>query len=59
MITYKVGPDGILLKLKVKNCKHLLKEALVKEEGVDPYICPITNMILDQIHEKLKLRNEL
>jgi hypothetical protein len=53
-ITYKVGPDGILLKLKVKNCVHHLKEALVKEEGVDPYLCPITNMILDQIHDKLK-----
>ncbi|HSW39518.1 MAG TPA: hypothetical protein VLL97_08515, partial [Acidobacteriota bacterium] len=39
-VTYKVGPDGVLLKLKVKNCCHLLKEALVQEEGVDPYICP-------------------
>ena len=53
-IAYKVGPDGILLKLKVKNCVHLLKEKLVQEDGVDPYVCPITNMILDQIHDKLK-----
>jgi hypothetical protein len=53
-IAYKVGPDGVMLKLKVKNCVHLLKESLVKADGVDPYVCPITNMILDQIHEKLK-----
>jgi hypothetical protein len=53
-ITYKVGPDGIMLKLNVKNCMHLPKEAQVMAEGVDPYICPVANMILDQIHEKLK-----
>jgi len=53
-ISYKVGPDGILLKLKVKNCIHLAKEVLVKDEGVAPYICPIANMVLDQIHQKLK-----
>jgi uncharacterized protein YqgV (UPF0045/DUF77 family) len=53
-IAYKVGPDGIMLKLKVKNCMHIAKEAQVKAEGVHPYICPISNMILDQIHDKLK-----
>jgi len=53
-IAYKVGPDGVMLKLKVKDCIHHLKEAMIKDEGVDPYVCPITNMILDQIHEKLK-----
>ncbi len=53
-ITYKTSPDGLMLKLKVKNCIHHAKEVLVQEEGVDPYICPIANMILDQIHEKLK-----
>ena len=52
-ITYKSGPDGIMLKLKVKNCMHHAKEAQVIAEGVDPYICPVANMILDQIHEKL------
>ena len=31
-IAYKVGPDGVMLKLKVKNCIHLAKETLVKEE---------------------------
>jgi|WetSurMetagenome_2_1015567.scaffolds.fasta_scaffold23690_2 hypothetical protein len=52
-ITYKAGPDGIMLKLKVKNCMHHAKEAQVIAEGVDPYICPVANMILDQIHDKL------
>ena len=46
--------DGaLLLKLKVKNCIHLEKERLVKQELVSPYICPIANMVLDQIHQKL------
>ena len=53
-VTYKTSPDGLMLKLKVKDCIHHLKEVLVAEEGVDPYICPIANMVLDQIHEKLK-----
>lgn len=53
-ISYKTSPDGLMLKLKVKNCIHLLKEKLVMEEGVFPYVCPIANMILDEIHSKLK-----
>ena len=53
-VTYKTSPDGIMLKLKVMNCIHHPKEVLVGEEGVAPYICPIANMVLDQIHEKLK-----
>jgi hypothetical protein len=52
--TYKTSTDGIMLKLKIKNCIHHAKEALVKTEGVAPYICPISNMVLDQIHQKLK-----
>ena len=52
-IDYKT--DGsLLLKLKVKKCIHLEKEKLVRAEGVAPYICPIANMVLDQIHQKLK-----
>jgi hypothetical protein len=54
-IDYKT--DGsLLLKLKVKNCIHLEKERLVKAEGVAPYICPIANMVLDMIHQKLNYR---
>jgi hypothetical protein len=53
-MSYLVGGKGVMLKLKVKDCIHLPKEARLKRNGVAPYICPITNMILDQIIEKLK-----
>jgi hypothetical protein len=53
-IVYKTGADGIMLKLRVKNCMHHAKEAQVQSEGVDPYICPVANMMLDMVHEKLK-----
>jgi hypothetical protein len=53
-ISYKVGGDGVMLKMKVKDCIHHGKEELVKDEGVAPYICPIANMVLDMIHDKLK-----
>ena len=53
-ISYKVGGKGIMLKLKMKDCIHIPKEAELKQDGVAPYICPVANMILDQIHEKLK-----
>ena len=42
-----------MLKLTVKDCMHHGKEAHVKAEGVRPYICPVANMVLDQIHDKL------
>jgi hypothetical protein len=51
---YKTGGDGLMLKMKVKGCMHIYKETLVRDEGVAPYICPIANMVLDQIHDKLK-----
>lgn len=53
-VVHKVGKDGVMLKLKVKGCIHHAKEAQTKKEGVAPYLCPIANMVLDQIHEKLK-----
>jgi hypothetical protein len=53
-ISYKLGGKGIMLKLRMKDCIHTPKEAQLKKDGVAPYICPIVNMILDQIHEKLK-----
>lgn len=53
-ISPKVGADGIMLKLKVKDCIHHAKEIQTRKEGVAPYLCPIANMVLDQIHEKLK-----
>ena len=53
-IAYKTGGKGLMLKLKIKGCVHHPKEAQIKSEGIAPYICPIANMVLDQIHEKLK-----
>jgi hypothetical protein len=53
-IIHKTGGKGLMLKLKVKGCVHQPKEAHIKKEGIAPYICPIANMVLDQIHEKLK-----
>lgn len=38
---------------ELKDCVHLPKEAKLKKDGVKPYICPITNMILDQLIQKL------
>ena len=53
-IIHKVGPDGVMLKLKVKGCIHHPKEVQTRAEGIAPYLCPVANMVLDQIHEKLK-----
>jgi hypothetical protein len=53
-ISHKTGGNGVMLKLRVKGCIHHPKEAQIKKDGIAPYICPIANMILDQIHEKLK-----
>jgi hypothetical protein len=48
-----IGGKGVKLELSMNGCVHLPKEARLKKEGVAPYICPITNMILDQLIEKL------
>lgn len=52
-ITYTIGGKGILLKLKVRGCPHMLKETLLRESGIKPYSCLAANMILDQLIEKL------
>ena len=52
-IAYKRGQEGIALKLVVKGCVHMPKEIRLKKEGIKPYCCPITNMILDRILELL------
>ena len=52
-MTHEIGGKGVKLELKMKECVHLPKEAKLKKDGVKPYICPITNMILDQLIEKL------
>ncbi len=52
-ISYSIHGFGILLKVDVKGCIHLPKESKLKKDGVEPYLCPITNMILDRIIEIL------
>ena len=52
-MTHEIGGKGVKLELKMKGCVHLPKEAKLTKDGVKPYICPITNMILDQLIEKL------
>lgn len=53
-MAFSIGGKGVLLNLKMKGCIHLPKESRLKKDGVAPYICPIANMILDQLIEKLK-----
>jgi len=52
-ITYSIHGFGVLLKLNMKGCIHMPKEIKLKKDGVHPYLCPIANMILDQILEIL------
>ena len=52
-IEYKIVGKGILLTLRVAGCPHMLKEQLLRESGIKPYSCLATNMILDQLIEKL------
>ncbi len=52
-IEYSISGRDILLKLKIKGCGMMHKEVLLRKSGIKPYNCPITNMILDQLIEKL------
>lgn len=52
-IEWKIGGKDILLKLKIRGCGLMHKEVLLRNAGIKPYNCPITNMILDQLIEKL------
>ena len=52
-MSHYIAGKGVLMVLNMKGCAHLPKEARLKKDGVKPYICPITNMILDQLIEKL------
>lgn len=51
-MAYSINGLGMLLKLDVKGCVHLSKEARLIGQGMQPYICPLANMIGDQILEK-------
>lgn len=51
--SYSIGGEAILLYLKVRGCIHLEKEIKLQNGGIKPYNCPIVNMILDQLIERL------
>ena len=51
--SYSIGGESILLYLKVQGCIHIPKELKLQKGGIEPYNCPIVNMILDQLIEKL------
>ena len=51
--SYSIGGEAILLYLKIRGCIHIPKEVKLQKAGIKPYNCPIVNMILDQLIEKL------
>ena len=51
--SYSIGGEAILLYLKVSGCIHIPKEVRLQKSGIKPYNCPIVNMILDQLIERL------
>lgn len=55
--SYSIGGRQVLLYLKVQGCIHIAKEKMLIEGGIAPYNCPIANMILDQLIEKLKFES--
>lgn len=52
-IDYSISGRDILLKLSIKGCRMRQKETLLRKSGIKPYNCPIVNMVLDQLIEKL------
>ena len=50
---YSIGGQEILLYLRIQECIHVPKELKLIQGGIEPYNCPIVNMILDQLIEKL------
>jgi len=52
-INYSISGLGIKFELRIKGCVHLPKEEKLRKHGVKPYICPVANMFLDQLIEKL------
>ena len=52
-IEYSISGRDILLKLSIKGCGMRHKETLLRRAGIRPYNCPLVNMILDQLIEKL------
>lgn len=52
-MAYSITGHGVLLKLRIEGCMHLPKESMLRKSGIKPYNCPIANMIVDQLIEKL------
>ena len=51
--SYSIGGREILLYLRIQECIHVPKEVKLLQGGIEPYNCPIVNMVLDQLIEKL------
>lgn len=51
--SFAVAGKDVLLRLKIKGCVHMGKEARLKERGIKIYNCIIANMINDQLIEKI------
>ncbi len=51
--SYSIVGRGILFNLKVHGCIHVPKEVKLQRGGIKPYNCPIVNMVLDQLIERL------
>jgi len=51
--SFAIAGKDVLLRLKVKGCIHMGKEARLKDRGIKIYNCIIANMINDQLIEKL------
>lgn len=48
-IDYFIGGHGIMLSLRVKGCIHIPMEVKLKEDGIKPFMCPIANILMDQL----------
>jgi hypothetical protein len=52
-MSYAIGGKGVLLRLTMEECIHLPKEIKLKKDKIEPFVCPMTYMVLDQLIEKL------
>lgn len=55
--SYSIGGRQVLLYLKVEGCIHIPKEEMLIKGGIEPYNCPVANMVLDQLIEKLNFES--
>ncbi len=57
--TYAQKEGGALFNFEFKGCTHLPIETKLREEGIPPYVCPPTNMILHKIAQNVNLAVEI